>query len=345
MNRDAVLTRLVEPTPADLGADVDDLLRRCGGPAWLRVAGRDRARCRVVVTLLHGNEPSGAEAVHAWLRAHETPAVDVVFILASVAAALLEPRFSHRILPGTRDLNRCFADSIADASGRLAAAILAAIDEARPECVVDLHNNTGHNPPYAIGTAIDAPHLRLAAHFARRYVHSELRIGSLMEAVAWAPCVTIECGRAGDPRAVAVAQRGLESLLAAERLDEERYDDMEILESMVRVRVRDGVRLAVSDARHPDAELTITHDIDRHNFERLAAGTVLGWVRPSTAWPIEARDAGGRDRSRELFAVDAAGHLLSRGAWIPIMMTTDPAIARQDCLFYVVERRQRPTAG
>jgi hypothetical protein len=336
----ASLPLLVDPSPVEIGADLESMLESFGGPALIRVAGRDRSRCRLVVTLLHGNEPSGAAAIHSWLRAGETPAVDAVFIVASVAAALLEPRFSHRILPGTRDLNRSFLGPFDDASGRLAASILAAIEAARPECVVDVHNNTGHNPPYAIGTAIEPARLRLAAVFARRYIHSELRLGSLMEAVTAVPCVTVECGRAGDPEAARLARRGIDRLLGADGLAESDCRGMEILESMVRVRAREGLRLAVSDARHPDADLTITHDVDRHNFATLADGTVLGWVEARVGWPLEARDALGRDRSRELFGIDADGRLRSRGSWVPIMMTTDPAIASQDCLFYVVERRR-----
>lgn len=345
MNAGAGLLRAIdEPSPAELGDDAAAMLARLGGPAILRVAGRDRRRCRMVVTLLHGNEPSGAAAVQAWMRERRTPpAVDAIFVIASVAAALLAPHFTHRVLPGTRDLNRCFGGPFDDASGELAAAILAAIEAARPECVVDIHNNTGRNPPYAIGTGLDRPRLRLAALFAHRYIHSELRIGSLMEAAATAPCITVECGRAGDPESVGVAQRGIERLLASDDIEAIPADGLEILHSMVRVRARDGLRLAVSDARHPDADLTVTHDIDRHNFERLAADTVLGWVEPEAGWPVEAHDATGRDRSRDLFYVDGDGHLRARGSWIPIMMTTDPVIARQDCLFYVVEPLTHPT--
>lgn len=333
-----ILRAIDEPSPADLGADFTSMLARLGGPATLRVAGRDRRRCRMVVTLLHGNEPSGAAAVHAWLRERRAPpAVDAVFVIASVAAALMPPLFTHRILPGARDLNRCFLGPFDDTAGELAAAILAAIAAAQPECVVDIHNNTGRNPPYAIGTAVDRSRLQLAALFANRYIHSELRIGSLMEAVAPPPCITVECGRAGDPEAARVAQRGIGRLLASGDIEAISADSLEILHSMVRVRARDGVRLAVSDARHPDADLTVTHDIDRHNFERLAADTVLGWVMPDAGWPVEAHDATGRDRSRDLFYVDGDGHLRARQSWIPIMMTTDPVIARQDCLFYIVE--------
>lgn len=331
-----------DPSPELIGGCAGEMLERLGGPALVRVSGRDDARCRVVVTLLHGNEPSGLEAVHAWLRTRRQPAVGAVFVIAAVAAALQEPRYSHRMLPGGRDLNRCFAGPFDDRDGALAAAILAEIETSAAECVVDIHNNTGHNPAYAIATRI-APHeLRLASLFARRFVHSDLRLGSLMEAVTDIPCVTVECGRVGDPNAAEVARAGIDRLLSLDRLEAigGPAPEMEILESLVRVRARAGVRLAIGGAAVVQADLTISSDIDRHNFTAIPAGTVLGWVGGAD-WPIEACDATGRDIAADLFAVDG-GALVAKRGWIPIMMTIDPLIALQDCLFYIVARRTGP---
>lgn len=340
MNRMRNLCLWTDPDPAALGATAEAMLEHLGGPGLVRVRGSDRNRCRVVVTLLHGNEPSGLCAVHSWLRAGRRPAVDAVFIIPSVAAALREPRFSHRMLPDGRDLNRCFHGPFDDREGSLAAAILREIERSGAECVIDIHNNTGHNPAYAIATEIAEAELRLASLFADRFVHSDLRIGSLMEAVTTAPCVTIECGRVGDANAERVAGEGIERLMSCERIEtiSAPSADMEILESLVRVRARDGIRLAIGMEPHPEAELTISSGIDRHNFTMLPAGTQLGWVSGATVPPVEARDASGRDRSADLFEVEG-GALRARTPWIPIMMTTDPVIARLDCLFYIVERR------
>ncbi len=336
------LRRVEDPRVADVGDDAVAMLEWLGGASAIRVRGRDSSRCRVVVSLLHGNELSGIEAIHGWLVEHDPPVVDALFLVASVDAALREPRFSHRILPGTRDLNRCFLPPFDDLSGALARAILSEIDAAQPEYVVDIHNNSGDNPPYVIGTEVEPWRLGLAGVFARRYIHSELRLGSLMEAVTAVPCVTFECGRIGDPRAAAAARGGIDRFLGAERIEPVARDagELEVYESLVRVRARDGLRLAVSDAPQASAELTITRDIDRHNFERVGSETVLGWVTRPGTWPIEARDSEGRDRSAELFSIDLDGTMRARGSWIPIMMTTDPVMARQDCLFYIVQHEQ-----
>jgi len=341
MSIDGALALWDAPQPGDIGASVEEMLARLAGPTVIRVPGVDRTRCRIVVTLLHGNEPSGLRAMHAWLRGAPRPRVDAVLIVAAVPAARLSPLFSQRLLPGGADLNRCFLPPFRGAGGALAAAILDVIEGARAEALIDLHNNTGHNPPYAIVTRIDPKRLALTALFAERLVLSDLRLGALMEAVEERlPSITVECGRVGDPRADAVARRGIDRFFALERIVPAGASDPlpMILESPLPVRVRTGVRLAVGAGARPDADLTIAENLDRHNFEELAAGTSLGWVGDTAEWPITAVDSTGRDCADELFLMEG-GELRARRPWIPIMMTTDPAIAAQDCLFYVVRRQ------
>jgi hypothetical protein len=107
-------------------------------------------------------------------------------------------------------------------------------------------------------------------------------------------------------------------------------------EAPVRIELREGVRLAFGERMSPDAEVTISRDIDRHNFEELAPGTPFGWLRAGAAWPFEARSADGIDLSRELLGVED-GVLRARRPFVPIMMTTDRRIALSDCLFYAVQ--------
>ncbi len=291
----------------------------------------------MVATLLHGNEPSGVRAVHAWLRGGRQAAVDALFLLGNVAAALHPPAFTRRSLPGRRDLNRCFLGPFDDAEGGVAWALLAAIEQARPEALVDVHNNTGHNPPYGVGVEPTAAVLQLTALFGERFVWSDLRIGALIEAVRDVPSVTLEVGRSGDPGADAVALRGIGAFLERESLlSSGETPALDLLVSPMRATLRPGIRVAVADAPVAGAELTVLTDLDRHNFEQLAAGMPIGWVSEA-ALPLELRGAEGRDRASEYFHVEQ-GRLLARRSFVPIMITTDPGIARSDCLFYVVNR-------
>ncbi len=313
-------------------------LRELGGPTLLRVPGGDGTRCRAVSTLLHGNEPSGLRAAHAWLASGAEPAVDLWIFVGAVEAALLPPGFAHRMAPGSRDLNRAFRAPFEEAAGALASALLEQLEALRPEALVDLHNNTGENPPYGVGPHAGIAELNLVGHFATRYVHSDLRLGALIEATAERfPSVVVECGRAGDPAADRVARAGLERYAQRERLERERLEParMALLVEPVRVRIADGCKLVFAPVRVPEADLTIPPDVERHNFTTLRAGETFGWLGASGAWPIEAHAADGREVSHELFT-ERDDALAARRPVVPIMITSDPRVAAQDCLFYLV---------
>ena len=331
------LRQLAREALGAIPGDCADWLRALGGPVAIRVPGRDRTRTRAVTTLLHGNEPSGARALHAWLRRGALPAVDALLVVANVEAALAAPGFAHRMLPGHRDLNRCFAGPFDDPDGALARQILDAIADAAPEALVDLHNNTGHNPPYAVGLAPAPAVLRVAALFADRFVENRLPLGALMEALA-PPCATIEVGRSGDPAADAVALSGLERFLERDDVLHSVGEPLvQVLSMSMRAELRPGVTLAVAARPAEGADFTLHADLDQHNFERVEPGTALGWCRDA-ACPLVLRDDRGADRSGDYFAVEA-GRLRARRPLVPIMITTDPKIAAADCLFYVVEER------
>jgi hypothetical protein len=202
---------------------------------------------------------------------------------------------------------------------------------------VDLHNNTGHNPAYGVGYVLDDAHLNLVALFASRYVLSDLSLGTLVEAATAWPSVVIECGRAGDAVADAVALAGLARFTSLESLclDEPRCAPVQILRDPVRVTIRNGTCVGFAEAPLFTADLTLRHNLDHHNFSELPAGTEIGWVHDASVPPLEARGASGIDQSPELFTVDR-GVLRTARPMIPIMMTLDVDIAKSDCLFYAI---------
>jgi hypothetical protein len=335
--------RIVEaPLPGALGDTPESFLAWLSGPTLLRIPGRDRSRVRGVATLLHGNEPSGLRALHSYLRRGEVPAVDLACFVGAVEAARQPPGFAHRMLPGRPDLNRCFRPPFEGPEGELAGEALRLLREAGCESLIDLHNNTGHNPTYGVATVADAARIELAALFGERLIVSELRLGTLTEATSDDfPSITIECGRAGDPAADRAALEGLTRYAALASLETRRVvaPRMTILEDPVRVCVRPEVRLAFAREPTAGADLTLVDDLDRHNFELLLPGVPVGWVAQGGPWPIEARGADGAEVSRDWFVL--RDRLLeTRRAAVPIMMTVDAAIAKSDCLFYLVRPRE-----
>ena len=315
-------------------------LRGLDGPAFIHQPGRNPSRTRVVATLLHGNEPSGVRAVHAWLRSGATPAVDTVFFVGAVAAALEPPGFAHRVLFGRRDLNRCFLPPFDGPDGALAHELLERIRALEPEALVDLHNTTGHTPPYGVGPEGDPMRLGLTSLFADRYVMSDLRLGALIECVADAiPAIVVECGMAGDDEPDRVALEGLVRFLSTERLELLASPaGLSVVERPVRVCLQPGLVLRYGASGSDEADLTMDAAIDRHNFESVAPGAVIGWLRRDGPWPFVATRSDGAEVSRDLFRV-RDGVVEARRGFVPIMMTTDPAIAVQDCIFYAAQPR------
>jgi hypothetical protein len=261
--------------------------------------------------------------------------VDVACFIGAVAAARASRPFTHRMLPGQRDLNRCFRAPFDGECGAVAREVLGYLEGARLEAVVDLHNNTGHNPAYAITTHATAAHFALASVFVTRVIHSALRLGSLMEAFAPdLPVVTVECGRAGSAAADAFARDRLAHFVELPALPTT-APSMHVLVDPVRVTLRRGSRVAFGQEPRSGFALTLRDDIDRHNFRRLEAGTHIGWLAGEAQLPLEARGSDGRDTAPALF--EARGDaLVTARPLLPVMMTTDPEVAEADCLFYVV---------
>jgi hypothetical protein len=323
--------------PEDVPGDAEQFLFSLDRPTVFRVRGRDPTRTRAVTGMLHGNEPSGLRAIHALLRDETRPAVDVLCVIGAVEAARATPTLSNRMLPGRRDLNRCFRPPWEGADGDIARNLLSIVDAARPEALVDLHNNSGHNPPYAIVTRFDEARAGLVSLFADRLITSELRIGSLMEAFAPSlPVATIECGRAGTAEADRVAREGLRRYVTVDALPRgERPAGLTLFGDAIRVMLRPGARVSFASAPSRGVDLTLDADVDRHNFSRLPAGTRIGWIAPGAAWPLIACNEAGLDVGHALFESHESALVTAREV-IPVMMTTDPLAAATDCLFYVV---------
>ena len=318
--------------PADPLAFLDSL----EGPTVWRVGGKDPSRVRMVTTLLHGNEPSGFLAIHDWLRSGEYPETDVVFVIAHVEAASHHPVFTHRRLPERRDLNRCFLGPFDDVEGEIARGILDVIADVKPEAVIDLHNNTGHNPAYGVGIEPTREALTLTALFGRDFVWSHLVLGALLEAVKDCPAVTLEVGKSHDAGADRVAREGLSRFLTAKTLFESGGPDpdVRVLLMPMRARLVPGTTLVMSNVPDAGADLTMPDDLDRHNFETVPTGSRVGWVK-GEACPLELVDEEGVDRAPEYFEVKG-GELVAKRPFMPIMITVDAVVAASDCLFYVV---------
>ena len=124
------------PDPSTIGEDHIEFLKKLNGPTWITLEGKDNSRSRAIVTLLHGNEPSGLKMVHEFLKSAGKPATNLGIFIGAVDAALYPPFLSHRYLSDEMDLNRCFAPPYRTNQGMLAEKLLQILEDFSPEAIV-----------------------------------------------------------------------------------------------------------------------------------------------------------------------------------------------------------------
>lgn len=326
------------PSGSDVGNNVEEFLHSLNGPACLLLAGQDESRTRAFVTLLHGNEPSGIRALFRWLKSGQKPAVNLVCIVASVAAALEPPCFSNRMLPRARDLNRCFKPPFDDAQGELAEELIEILRMHHPEAVIDMHNTSGSGPSFGVCTHMDRHHDALTSLFTQRLIISNLGLGALMDiSEDHYPTVTIEVGGRLDDEAHELAYEGLcryfltENVLSPEDADW----GLDLLVDPIRLELNDNVTLTYADESCVSYDITLRTNIEHHNFGTVPAGTFLGWAQSPVTNLFTAQDAGGRCAVARLVRVED-GKLYTAQPLKLFMITNNAAIAQSDCLFYAV---------
>jgi hypothetical protein len=329
-----------DPAADQLGATVSEFLTILGQPTCLLIPGHDRSRSRFAVTLLHGNEPSGAIALHRWLSGErQIPAVDMYCVVMNVEAAGTLPQFSLRQLPQSRDWNRCFKAPYADTPGQWAKSLLELIHRVKPEALVDIHNTSGMGPAFGVAVFYDQKHDDLVSLFTERLVVTDLRLGALMElSEADVPTVTIECGGSQDPNAHLVAYDGLQRYVDAPQLFNEHPTDwpLELLHHPVRFELDSEISIGYAEQALPDTDLTLRLDIEHFNFGEVHADTSLGWISESGWQGIRVVNSQG-ENLRDSFLRYAQGQLFPATNLKLFMITSNPTIAKSDCLCYAVK--------
>jgi hypothetical protein len=327
-----------DPLATEVGDNVEEFLRLLGGPACIFLGGEESGRTRALVTLLHGNEPSGVMALFRWLQSGRRPAVNAVCIVAAVDTALAPPLFSHRMLPRARDLNRCFRPPFEGAQGALAEEILEILHLHHPEAVVDLHNTSGSGPSFGVCTYMDRQHDALVSLFTQRLIISNLGLGALMEISEHSyPTVTVEVGGRQDDEAHELAWEGMCRYFEAKTVLDQGDTDwgLELLCDPIRLELNENVTLTYAEAPCASYDITLRPDIEHHNFGIVSPDTLLGWAAGPERRLFSAQDAGGRCAVTRLVRIER-GELFPAQPLKLFMITNNAGIAYSDCLFYAV---------
>lgn len=329
------LVKIMPPNHDALGDSPEAWLTSLPGACWIQIEGKDPSRCRVISTLLHGNEPSGFRALWRWLKRRETPCTNIVVLLPSVDAARLAPLYSHRQQPHRRDLNRCFAPPYDDPEGQLAQQVMALLTWLQPEAIIDVHNTSGHGPAFGVSVHDSPAHQALVKLFCDYLVVVDVYLGALMEAnIHQAPIVTIECGGASDPLADEIAFNGIELFAHLDDLYEPQISP-KLLYHPLRVELEESCWLAYGDQMKEGIDLLMPVDVDQLNFGRLEAGHGLGRLGSKGLSVFLIRDRHGEVAAEQLFH-EVDGRVVASRPFYPFMITTRVDIAHSDCLFYAV---------
>ena len=324
--------------------DITSFLASLNAPTIVDIDGIDTSRCRVIVTLIHGNEPSGLIASHRWLKyllSHRlNTATNMRFIFASVEAAQQEPILSHRYLKDGKDLNRCFNSGKNTGYFARANLIEQAIKDVKPEAVVDLHNTSGYGPAFSVSPSENAEELSLTSLFSQSLVLSKMSLGALMEQDFGCPVITIECGGRSEQQSHEIAYQGIKQLSTYNNISEcHHLNVVEVIEQPFRVQIKDTAELSYSNNKpNTISGVVLKSYIEQLNVGVTCQGRVLGWLDESDLNNLIMLDTNGNNVVEEYFE-SREGELTSRHNLRLFMATSNADIAKSDCLFYAVKSK------
>ena len=110
------------PDHQSIGKTALEFLQKLSGPTHIHISGKDPSRARAVVTLLHGNEPSGLHAIHEMLKHRVEPAVDIHYFIPSVDAA-------KQARKSVRELDELFTTGFRGAEASMVESLIEKLDQ------------------------------------------------------------------------------------------------------------------------------------------------------------------------------------------------------------------------
>jgi succinylglutamate desuccinylase len=293
-----------------------------------------------VSTLLHGNEPSGFLGLQAILRRYEHRELprSLIILIGNVEAA----RASCRMLPGQPDFNRIWKQH-PSTLGQAAGQLLEELRSTRLFAAVDIHDNTGTNPPYACVSKLETPDLQMAALFNHIAVYFTCPDSTLsVNLAAFCPAVTIECGQAGSAEGAERAAAFIDALMHLDHFPSRppADNDLTLFRTVARMKVRPDLAIETGTG-FAAGKFVLPPELDHLNFTRLEQGTLLGFAGDEQSLSIEcAPGVDWCDSRRSCLRFSDNRWTVGR-AFVPSMLTMSPSAIHDDCLGYIMEPMPR----
>jgi hypothetical protein len=152
------------------------------------------------------------------------------------------------------------------------------------------------------------------------------------------PTVTIECGGAEDGESDLIAYEGLLKYIDYDDVLTPGHSDLslEFFHNPLRLELLEGASITYAEQAATEVSVTLIPEIEHFNFGFVTATTKLGYVSGKIEDVLTAKDARGTEHLGSYFQV-IDGCLYPRIGLKLFMVTTNPEIASNDCLFYLVE--------
>ena len=328
------LTVLDEVPEGLLDLKANELHRHLLGPTLIRLQGQ-REDVLFVSVLLHGNETTGWDAVRELLTSYENEELprSLYIFIGNVAAAAE----GCRVLDGQTDFNRIWKANGDLVESKLAKELLDTLSQVSLFAAVDIHNNTGMNPHYGCINVLNSHFLHLATLFSRTVVYF-IRPDSVLSLALskHCPSITIECGKSEDKHGIEHAKEYVYACLHLQSFPEHEVAerDIDVFHTVATVKVPKQVDFGIDN---PKAKLNFISNMDRLNFQEVAAGTILGHVNCGNLPCLQVLNEEGEEVVEQYFSIEK-GILRFAVPLMPSMLTLDEQIIRQDCLCYLMER-------
>jgi hypothetical protein len=185
---------------------------------------------------------------------------------------------------------------------------------------------------------MDERHDALVSLFTHRMIVTDISLGALMEiSESMLPTVTIECGGSQDTESNLLACEGLTKYITYDDVLSVGHADMtlEFFHNPIRLELIEGSDIAYGEHSLMENGVTLLPDIENFNFGFVDVEDKLGFVAGDLEKHLTAQDPMHNECIKEFFQLKH-GQLYPKQKLKLFMVTTNPEIARKDCLFYLV---------
>ncbi|WP_309497789.1 M14 family metallopeptidase [Sulfurovum sp.] len=293
--------------------------------------------------LLHGNEFSGLQIIQEILKKYQTTdgyklPRSIWLFIGNVDAAQMGVRLRdgqidfNRAWPGTPEPNSDTAVLIQEVMDRITQNELFAS--------IDLHNNTGQNPPYGCISVVNEKNKYLSSffnHFAM--VFQSPKGVSTMAFDDICPAITLECSTPGNEPAIKRAFELIDDLMHMDHFPEKPLPvhDLQLVKNSATIKINTDITFCFEDEEFSDTQgydLTLVKNFDHHNFTLLEKNEVFAYTKVTKPFLVISPD--GQDITEEIIQNDD-GNLSLKTPLMPAMISMDKKIVLQDCLCYLLE--------